>query len=247
MDNNRSLNILIIEDSVSFSLELEMLVQEIGHEVIANVDNSVDAFDVLIGQEEVHLILMDIDIKGDLSGIEIAKKIQHLDIPILFITSYSDQETYQQALEVSPVGYIVKPLDKISIQSAIQLAVKGFTPSANTDEQRAISLKNYFFLKEKGVYKKVHIDSISYIEANGDYISFILDNKKKVLIRERLVNIERALPENKFIKVHRSFIVHLNKIEEIDLSANTINVQNTNVPISRSKKEHLVGLLNRIG
>ena len=86
-----NLNILIVEDSISYSIELEQLASEIGFNVIGVVDNSADALDTIFSTPP-DIILMDINIKGKLNGIEIAKKINHLNIPILYITSFNDEK-----------------------------------------------------------------------------------------------------------------------------------------------------------
>jgi CheY-like chemotaxis protein len=87
------LNLLIVEDSVSYAVELEQLATEIGYNVIAVTDNSADALDIIFSQQP-DIILMDICIKGRLSGIDIGKRIKHLDIPILYITSFDDKKTF---------------------------------------------------------------------------------------------------------------------------------------------------------
>jgi len=109
-----NLSLLIVEDSISYAIELEQLSEEIGFDVLASVDNSADALDIIFS-EAPDIILMDINIKGRLTGIDIAKKIIHLDIPVLYITSFSDEETYNKAQESNLIGYIVKPVVKLKI------------------------------------------------------------------------------------------------------------------------------------
>ena len=93
---NSALKILIVEDNISFALELEMILDEIGYQIIATVDNSAEALDIIFSKEP-DLILMDIDIKGNLSGTQIGQKIKHLNIPIIFITSFDNKERYEDA------------------------------------------------------------------------------------------------------------------------------------------------------
>ena len=88
--------VLIVEDDFSFGLELVMLVEEIGYQVLGLKENSDDAL-VLIQQDTPDVILMDIDIKGSMNGLELATAIKHLRIPVIFITSIQRIDYYEQA------------------------------------------------------------------------------------------------------------------------------------------------------
>ena len=116
------LDVLIVEDNLSFALELEMLIQEIGYNIVGRVDNSDEALEIILNKQP-DFILMDVDIKGNMTGIEIGDKIKHLDIPILFITSFGDDVHYQKAKQTLMVGYLVKPIDKFTLLTSIQLAM----------------------------------------------------------------------------------------------------------------------------
>ena len=98
---NTPLNIIIVEDNFSFALELEMIVKKLGH-----------------------IVLMDIDIKGKFGVIDIAEKVEHLKMPIIFITSYADDENYDKAANIDYTTYIIKPIDQYTLKSAINLLLK---------------------------------------------------------------------------------------------------------------------------
>ena len=102
------LEVLIVEDDFSFSLDLRMLVERLGYKCAGTVDNAEHALEI-INRKTPGAILMDIDLKGQMSGIELAEKIKKKNIPVLFITSYQDEATYERAKKLEMVGFLVKP------------------------------------------------------------------------------------------------------------------------------------------
>ena len=121
--NTFRLKVLIVEDNFSFAIELEMLLEELNYEVISKHDNSATALEAIFSKEP-DLILMDINIKGELNGVEIGQKIIGLNIPILYITSFKDEATYREAAKSNMIGYLVKPIEKYSLRTAVQLAIE---------------------------------------------------------------------------------------------------------------------------
>ena len=117
------LNILIIEDELALAIDLEMLIVEMGHQVIAIVDNSNDAFKEIKNQKP-DLILMDIQIKGNMTGIQIAETIKKDEIPVLFITSLTDNFHFEQAQKTNPIGYLNKPIYKFTLRTILEAAFK---------------------------------------------------------------------------------------------------------------------------
>ena len=119
----KPIKILIVEDEMSIALELEMLVDELGYQLIGIIDNGEEA--LLAAKEKLpDLILMDIDIKGEYNGLTVAEKIKDLPIAILFITSFETQAMLQKAKSTNFVGYLTKPIRKVSIEGAIEAAIR---------------------------------------------------------------------------------------------------------------------------
>ncbi len=254
--NNMStatLSILIVEDDLSFALELDMLVREIGYRVIGRVDNSAEALEAII-TESPGMILMDIDIKGKLTGIEIAEKIKHLDIPVLFITSFAQETYYNQAKKTNFIGYLVKPINKYSLRSSLEMAIRSIgnkkKESSNNNEGVAAEtetfpLKEYLFFKKKGVFQKVKIEEICFLEANDDYC-LIHTAKGNFMATQRLTQMEKMLSSYSFMRIHRSYIVNLKGITSIDTGDNVVFLNEKQVPYSRSKKDALLAQINLI-
>ena len=238
--DSHNLKILIVEDDFSFSLELEMLVNEIGYEVLAVVDNSAEALECII-TDAPDLILMDIDIKGKLSGIEVAEKIKHLQVFVLFITSFKEQTVYNRAKNTNFVGYMVKPLASFSLRSSIELAIKQLqlSTSDNKVNMTTISPKKDLFFKKNGVFKKINIDQINYIKANGNN-SLTITNTDKFVTSLTLTELETVLNSHHFMRIHRSFLVNLKKIDYLDINNHKILIGDTAISFSRGKKTILL-------
>jgi len=236
----KDLTILIVEDDFSFALELEILVKEIGYQVVATVDNSAEALEYIFA-DEPDLILMDVDIKGKFSGIEIAEKIKHLQIPVLFITSLKQQSTYNRAKNTNFIGYMVKPLASFSLRSSIELAIQQLQlKSINTPQKETIiPLKKDLFFKKNGIFKKININQIYYIKAEGNYCRTITETEK-LITSLNLAELEKILDNHHFLRVHRGYLINLKKIDYLDTVKNKIMIGSQTVPISRVKKALLL-------
>jgi DNA-binding LytR/AlgR family response regulator len=247
--NHYRLNILIVEDDPLFAVELEMLVNDIGYRVAARVDNSADALEAIYS-EDIDFILMDIDIKGKLSGIAIGQKTRHLNIPILYITSFGNDEHYEAAQKSNMAGYLVKPVDKYSLRTAIDLAVNNILLSQrhkhsdNTAEE--FLFEQYLFFKKNRVYHKVDINDIAIVEGADDYVQVHLNDGNKFLSRKTMRAMEQMLPTQQFMRVHRSYLIQIAAIASIDFQNQKIFIRDIEVPLSRNRKKELEDHINKV-
>lgn len=254
----KPLTVLIVEDDSSYSLELEILVEKLGYKITSVVDNSAEAVETIL-IDKPDLILMDIDIKGRLTGIEVAEKTKHLAIPVLFITSFGDETNYQQAQNLNPVGYLVKPVNKYTLESAISLALNNISLSQNKKEaeegdkqtidmemdEAVIPLKDYLFFKKKGIFHKVKIETILFLEASDDYC-LVHSDKHTFLISQRLSKMADILKDYSFMRVHRSYVVNLHAILSLDPTEQILDFPKKKVPFSKGNRERLLKYLKMI-
>ncbi len=116
-------NILIVEDESIVALELQQYVKSLNYNVVAMVSNAVDCLHY-INNEKIDLILMDVNIKGDIDGIECASSIKSLhEIPIIYITAFSDEETLERAVATNPSAYLVKPFNRDELKVALKIGL----------------------------------------------------------------------------------------------------------------------------
>ena len=233
-ETNFALKILIVEDDFSFALDLQMLVEKLGYHVEAIVDNAENARE-LIQRKAPDAILMDIDLKGKMTGLELAELIQKKNIPTLFITSYQDTDTYERAKNLKMIGFLVKPLNDLTLISAIEACLKDIPRSS---EDKTLNLLNESLLIKKGkLYYKVNLRDIYSIESEREYV-IIYTADSKFVMRDSLKNLMGMLDGFSFFKSHQSHIINLNFLDSINIEDSVALMTNgQNVPISRRNRK----------
>lgn len=238
------LKILVVEDDLLISESLKDILRILKHEVIGLADNADDAIE-LCNSNLPELALLDIQISGDIDGVELAEIIRdQFDIPFIFTTAYADNETVLRARDKGPFGYLVKPYGVKEVNAAIQIAKASFD-RLKTAEKAAVNMSkiidNSLFLKVDSKLIKVKIEDILFIEAKGDYALFKTKNKGYI-VHTTIKRVEERLADFNFQKVHRSFIVNIAKI--IDIEESNLLIEDKVIPISRANKEALINRLN---
>lgn len=250
------INVLIVEDNLSFALELQMLLEELNYKVLGRVDNSGEALDMIYSKNP-DLIFMDIEINGNLSGLEIGQKIKHLKIPILYITSLGDNAHYEQAVQSNMIGYLVKPINKVTLRATLDLAItKAHRPNlididqinidSKEDEPDNFVGKDALFFKKRGTYHKVKINEISFIKSDDNYCQTTTLGGQTFTTRITISKMEQLLPSQKFMRTHRQFIVQTEHIDSIDFQDSTLKINHKEIPISRSKRKELEVLIRKM-
>ncbi|WP_232727978.1 MULTISPECIES: response regulator [Methanobacterium] len=116
-------SIMLVEDEIIVAADVKNRLENMGYEVLGIFDTGEEAIEKA-GELKPNLVLMDIVLKGDMDGIDAAQKIRELfDIPIIYLTAYSDEKTLQRAKVTEPFGYVLKPFEDREIQSAIEMAI----------------------------------------------------------------------------------------------------------------------------
>lgn len=237
-------SILIVEDNLPFAIELDMLVREIGYTVKGRVDNSAEALEIML-TDPPDLVLMDIQIKGRLNGVELAEKMQSTNIPFLFISSLQTEEIYQRAKSTNFVGYLAKPINKFSIRTAVELAVKNIGEYNNiiSEKVTAYSNEKYLFFKKRNIYHKIAIDDILYFQADDDQ-SITHTSNQKYYSFITLKALQELLADHSFMPVHRSYVVNLQQVTSVDVENQWLVLKNgEEIPYSRRRKEVLLRAL----
>jgi len=232
----KSLRTLIVEDNPSFALEMEMIIDELGHELIGVVDNSGDAL-VEIMDKTPELIIMDIEIKGKMSGTEIAAKINHLNIPIVFATSFTEEKYYLEAKQTDIFAYLIKPVRRFELERTIDLLMQNVqlrTGGAGIEPK-----DGFLLLKKNETVHKIAINDILFIESDGNYCISQTTNGK-FTNRIKLSDFETLLKDYPFKKSHRSYLVNLEQIDAINLFESVIHIGEHQIPLSRNAKAEFV-------
>ncbi len=247
-----SFKILIVEDQELYAEQLEMLVDKLGYEHLGTVDNSTNALGIIM-KNIPDLILMDIHIEGTHDGIELAEMIhQSYDIPIIFITSLNDDETFARANQTKPVHFLLKPFNDVQLQRMIELTVsrlqnenKESILSSKEEWENDFLFQDYFYIKTRQKLDKVALNDVLFLEADGHHC-WVQTSQKKFLVRMPMKELSNRLPNELFMQTHRSCIVNLKKIQSVNLEENVILFENHQAPLSKRNKDLLLQKLNWI-
>lgn len=237
--------VLVVEDDPHIAESLTDMLEILDHE-IQGVAESYDEAVNLLNQKDIDLALLDIQLKGEKSGIDLAEYIRsNQAVPFIFTTAYADNDTIKKAAEHSPYGYIVKPYGMKDINAGIEIAIQNHQSigQKNSGEDQGLFTSESLFVKANSRIIRINISDILYVEAKGDYAVFKTIEKGYV-VQTTFKNVESNLNPNQFVKVHRSFIVNLEKI--VDIEDNSLLIQDHVIPISRGQKPHLLNKLKLI-
>ena len=234
-----NISILILEDQPLHAAKLEILLEEMDYDVLPPIDNAADAIRAFRAAQP-DLVILDVMVKGEEDGISFAQKLQYENgagVPIIFLTSMNDAETFERAKETNPYAYLLKPIDRFSLQHAIELALmktlaEQEEQTANVLESALMNGRNLFVKEQKKLFK-VSVDEILVIEVDGRYCKLHTADKR-LLVRASLSQLMKKLPNDIFLQTHRNFLVNVNAISEIELDSGTIQTPVKEVPISKN-------------
>jgi DNA-binding LytR/AlgR family response regulator len=247
-------NILIVEDESIVAKDIQQTLIRLGYNVVGIASTGEKAIQ-LAQAEYPELILMDIMLKGEMTGIDVAQIIKEkLGIPIIYITAYADETTISKSKYTEPYGYIIKPFKEIDVQTAIEIALYKHSQQQELSRERDFlfsivehgnSQSEFIFIKSGGKQNKVNTRDILFIEALKDYV-IIYTKETKFTIHSTMKEIESNLGFKNFVRVHRSYIVRLDKIETIEFSNLTLESTQKFIPIGGSYREELAKRIKTI-
>ena len=227
------IRILIVEDETLVSFDLKNIISNLGYEVVGVVRTGEDAFSKAF-QEKPDLILMDIMLSGKLNGIDTAEQIKKsMDVPIIYLTAYGDNETLQNAKLTKPFGYIIKPFEERTIHSAIEIALYNFKMEMKLRESEMRYRHLAEKLKEVNDSKDQFFSLISH-ELRSPFNSIlgfaeILYTDREELTRDELkLYFDSLYHSSKHIFSLLENLLHLSNFEsgKVDFNPSTLSLQN---------------------
>jgi len=244
-------NILIVEDESIVRKDIERSLTKLGYNVIAQADNGLKAIEMAL-EHKPEIALMDIMLKGDMTGIEAAAKIKEaINIPVIFLTAYADEATLNKAKITEPHGYILKPFKEIDLHTTIEMALhkhkKEQELKVENDLLKSLSLfkseAEHLFVKHQSRLVRLNSSDIYYVEALKDYVQ-VITKDHKYTIHATMKDVEKKMPSNVFQRVHRSFIVNMDKIEAI-LGGNVVMQDlHKEIPVGGNYRDELGARIN---
>ena len=170
--------VLIVEDESIVALEIANYIRGLGYEVLDFVVNANDAM-AIVKMEDIDLILMDVYIKGDVDGIACAKSIKELkNIPIIYISAFSDDETLERAIATEPSSYLVKPFNRKELKVAMRIATKKYDKKIRVGD--VIFDKEFSFNQE--TQELIYLgESIHLTKQEQMLLLLLISNKNNIL------------------------------------------------------------------
>jgi DNA-binding LytR/AlgR family response regulator len=224
------LKCMIIDDEPLARKGLQEYVQDIDFlELVAVCDNAMQA-NAYLNTNTIDLVLLDIQMPK-LSGLDFLKSLK--EPPVVIITT-AYQEYALEGYELNVTDYLVKPIAFSRFLKAVNKA-KDFI--LLKQKETAPEPATYFFLKVDNRFEKINYDEILFAEALQNYVA-IHTTEKKMLSYITFTQVEKQLPADRFIKVHKSYIVAVDKIKTVE--GNIINIAQHQVPVSRGMKDEVM-------
>ncbi|MFY7828397.1 MAG: LytR/AlgR family response regulator transcription factor [Flectobacillus sp.] len=214
--------ILIIEDDEAFDMWISLVLSKLEIIDLHSVSLAEEAL-VYLEHNRPDLIICDIFLEGNLTGLDFLRKIQHFSIPIIVVTSSNSLSLYREVELVENVIYMVKPFQPVTFIAAIE---------------RLLLTKNLPGLEESFIFVKTHnnkhvklyLKDILYLESDGNY-TYIYTHEKKLALLKSISKLLEEL-DKRFVRCHKTYAV--NKQHIISRTSTQIELFNTSIPIGRS-------------
>lgn len=227
---------LIVDDEYLALQLLENYINQIeGLSLVAKIKSPIQALEVLQNQE-VDLLFLDIQMPG-LSGINLLQTLHRPPVTV-FTTAYADFAV--NAFNLNAVDYLLKPFSFERFLQAVGKARQHIQRHTPSPTQPSTPDKTFMSIKVDGKLVKVNYADILFIEGLKEYVRVVCRDSRLVTL-ESLKNLEDSLPAGQFLRVHKSYIVAIDKVRAVE--GNQLDMGAHKIPISRSKREEVVSII----
>lgn len=238
------IKILVVEDEMIIAAKISMQLTSLGYEVTGILPRGEEAL-AHIEESKPDIVLLDINLKGKIDGIEMAALMQqHNNIPIIYLTANSDEATFNRAKPTKPYAFISKPFKQLDLQRAIELTISRMAADDNTaqidiktGEEQPFILSDRIFVRHREKMIKIMVADILYMEADRNY-SRIFTQHKEYLLSVTLKTIEEKLSMHLFMRIHRSYIINISHIDEV--AEGHLIIAQKPIPVGAGMKEQLM-------
>lgn len=235
----QALKVLIVEDERIIAYDIAAQLRDLGLDPVKILGSAEEAM-VFLKNTTVDLVLLDVALEGALDGIDLAGFInREVNIPFIYMTSNTDDLTFERAKSTLPFAFIEKPFKRRQLVRSVELLVEKLL--SEPDRGSSFVLKDRIFLKDQNALVKINLEGINYLEADRAYCKIVTDEGNYV-VSLALGSIESKLDLDIFVRVHRSYVVNLLKIDRIE--DNHVHVKGRSIPVSKTYWPVLVQRLN---
>ncbi|MDN5203726.1 response regulator [Fulvivirgaceae bacterium BMA10] len=224
------LRILIVEDDILTAERIAEQLTSMGHRITGKVVSGEDAISA-VDNDLPDLILLDIKLRGVLDGIQTAEIIkQKADIPIIYLTAYSDKSTIERASRTHPAYFLPKPYTIKNLSVAIEFVFMGM--KTGSDLLFPVYLMNdRIFIKNQDVFEKLMISDILWVQASRSWVEIFTTDERKYTLSMNLSKFSAQVTCTPLIRVNQSYIVNIDHIEAFQ--GNILIIQGERISISK--------------
>ncbi len=207
-NHKRQMNTLIVDDNKIARTTMKQLASQVKDLLVTGeCANAMEAYNFL-QEQPVDLILLDIEMNG-MTGLELTRNLGNKKPIIIFTTS--KKEYAAEAFELNVADYIVKP---VTVSRFIQAIDRAREILQSRTEEMKINEDEFIFIRDSNIVRRLKLEDILFAEAMGDYVK-LHTSQKFFAVHSSLKNVEERLPPAKFLRVHRSYIVAIARIDSI--------------------------------
>lgn len=229
------MNCLIVDDNNIARTTLRQLAGKVRDLTVAGeCETAIDACN-LLQEQPVDILLLDIEMPG-MTGLELTRHLGDHRSVIIFTTSKKDYAA--EAFDLNVADYLIKPVNPARFLQAIDKA-RDILESRR--EEVTLEEDNFLFIRDSAVVRRLGLDDILYAEAMGDYVK-LHTAQKFYAIHTTLKTVEERLPDSRFIRVHRSYVVAVSKIDTIQDGA--LVIQGKPIPVADAYRSALNRRMN---
>ncbi|RYY87109.1 MAG: response regulator transcription factor [Chitinophagaceae bacterium] len=236
------LKIAIVEDDLIIAQSIVELLEESGYCVLEPATRYAEAIS-LIEKEAPDLVLLDINLPGRLDGVDIARTVREsFRIPFIFLTANTDFETISRAREQRPAAFLAKPVTRAQLYATIETAIHASQQNTpGTSQPSEAKQRKSVFVKEGNAFRRVDFKELLYAESVENYVRLHLEGGEKVLLRMTLGDFIDGLDPLAFQRVHRGFVVALERVTEVLTAA--VRIGPNLVPLSKTYRDEVLARL----
>lgn len=200
------MKVLIVEDDPFVAEDIKDSIEKLGYHITAVAESYENALEE-IGLTKPDLALLDIELKGPLSGIDLSYRLAEMEIPFIYLSSMQDLSTYQLAKSTGPARNLAKPIDPINLRNALDEA---FSVKVAERKQTA----QYFVNIGDGERIHLNVDNLVYMEAYGNSCKLFFKDKSRKVATSPMGNVfDKLCSDRRMIQIHRSFCINVDHVE----------------------------------
>jgi len=228
VESMKTFSIYLVDDDISFCLEVEMILVKLGYNIIGQA-SSFEKARTEIKSLKPDLVISDIALDDNNNGVMLAESVKDLSIPFIFMTSYNDVDHYDQSRKYLKSKFIVKPFDKLTLKGLID----DFFQTEKLQGSDNYIVNDRLFIKHTKQFENVAIKDILYLESEGNYC-YIYTKEKKYVHKGSLTKLLESQAFSHIIRIHRNFAVYLNKVKTVSFNNKVLTINDKELPIGKS-------------